>query len=59
MRVMGEVVDALNNAGIRDQVKVLIGGAPTSEKFAGDIGADAFCADAFSAIDVLKRLQAA
>ncbi len=59
MRVMGEVVDALNNEGIRDQVKVLIGGAPTSEKFAGEIGADAFCADAFSAIDVLKRLQAA
>ena len=59
MRVMGEVVDALHNAGIRDQVKVLIGGAPTSAKFAGDIGADAFCADAFSAIDVLKRLQAA
>jgi methylmalonyl-CoA mutase cobalamin-binding domain/chain len=59
MRVMGEVVDALDNAGIRGQVKVLIGGAPTSGKFAEDIGADAHCADAFSAIDVLKRLIAA
>ena len=59
MRVMGEVVDALSEAGMRDRVKILIGGAPTSAKFADEIGADAHCADAFSAIDVLKRLRAA
>ncbi len=59
MRVMGEVVESLEAAGIRDQVKVLIGGAPTSAKFADEIGADAHCADAFSAIDVLKKLRAA
>lgn len=59
MRVMGEVVDALDDAGLRDRVKILIGGAPTSAKFAEDIGADAHCSDAFSAIDALKKLQSA
>ena len=59
MRVMGDIVEALEGEGIRDQVKVLIGGAPTSAKFANEIGADAHCADAFSAIDVLKKLRAA
>jgi 5-methyltetrahydrofolate--homocysteine methyltransferase len=59
MRVMGEVVDALDQEGIRDGVKILIGGAPTSAKFADEIGADAHCADAFSAIDTLKRLRTA
>jgi 5-methyltetrahydrofolate--homocysteine methyltransferase len=59
MRVMEEVMDALSDAGVRDQVKVLVGGAPTSAKFADSIGADAYCPDAFSAIDVLKKLQSA
>jgi len=56
MRVMGDVIGALDEAGARDNVKVLIGGAPTSEKFAKEVGADAHCADAFRAIDVLNRL---
>jgi 5-methyltetrahydrofolate--homocysteine methyltransferase len=59
MRVMEEVLDALNDAGLRNQVKVLVGGAPTSAKFAESIGADAHCSDAFSAIDILKKLQSA
>ena len=57
MRVMEEVVQKLKAAGIRDQVKVLIGGAPTSEEFAREIGADAHCRDAFQAIEVLKSYQ--
>jgi len=56
MRVMGDVIGALDEAGARDNVKVLIGGAPTSEKFAKEVRADAYCADAFRALDVLNRL---
>lgn len=58
MRVMGEVVERLQGEGIRDEVKVLIGGAPTSDEFAREIGADAYCKDAFQAIDVLKTMAA-
>ena len=56
MRVMGDVVKKLDEEGLRDRVKVLIGGAPTSAAFAEEIGADAFCRDAFDAIDVLKTM---
>ncbi len=56
MRVMGEVVTSLKENGLRDKVKVLIGGAPTSSKFAAEVGADAHCRDAFQAIEVLKEL---
>ncbi len=56
MRVMGEVVKKLEQEGLRDSVKVLIGGAPTSASFAQEIGADAYCKDAFDAIDVLKTM---
>jgi 5-methyltetrahydrofolate--homocysteine methyltransferase len=54
MRVMAEVVRKLEQEGLRDKVKVLIGGAPTSAAFAQEIGADAYCRDAFDAIDILK-----
>jgi 5-methyltetrahydrofolate--homocysteine methyltransferase len=56
MRVMGEVVKKLEKEGLRHSVKVLIGGAPTSAAFAQEIGADAYCKDAFDAIDVLKTM---
>jgi 5-methyltetrahydrofolate--homocysteine methyltransferase len=58
MRVMQDVIDGLEAEGIRDNVKVLIGGAPTSKTFADQIGADAHCKDAFVAIDVLKSMAA-
>ncbi len=57
MRVMGEVVQKLKDEGRREQVKVLIGGAPTSAEFAQQIEADAHCKDAFQAIDVLKTFK--
>lgn len=57
MRTMGEVINKLKEDGLRDQVKVLIGGAPTSKEFADQIGADAHCKDAFQAIDVLKGIS--
>lgn len=56
MRVMGEVVGRLEEEGLRDKVKVLIGGAPTSQDFADEIGADVYCKDAFQAIDALKAM---
>jgi len=58
MRVMDEVIQRLQEEGIRDSVKVLIGGAPTSTEFAQEIGADAYCKDAFQAIDLLKTTAA-
>lgn len=56
MRVMRDVIDKLKEEGIRDNVKVLIGGAPTSKEFADQIGADAHCKDAFEATDILKAM---
>jgi 5-methyltetrahydrofolate--homocysteine methyltransferase len=56
MRVMGEVVGRLEKEGLRDEVTVLIGGAPTSQQFAHEIGADVYCKDAFQAIDALKAM---
>jgi 5-methyltetrahydrofolate--homocysteine methyltransferase len=56
MRVMGDVTEKLKEEGIRNGLKVFIGGAPTSRDFADQIGADAHCKDAFQAIDVLKTM---
>lgn len=56
MRVMREVIDTLKEEGLRDSVKVLIGGAPTSQAFADQIGADAHCKDAFEAIELMKTV---
>ena len=52
MGVMGEVVKAAEEAGIRDKVKIMIGGAPVTEEFAKQIGADAYTTDAATASDV-------
>ena len=49
MGVMAEVVQAVEAAGIRDKVKILIGGAPVTEAFCRQIGADYYTADAASA----------
>ena len=54
MVVMGEIVEALKQAGVRDQVKVLIGGAAVSDEYAKEIGADAYCVDGFEAVRVLE-----
>lgn len=51
MREMEGVINALKEEGIRDRVRILIGGAPTSPEFAEKIGADMYCADAFQAVD--------
>jgi 5-methyltetrahydrofolate--homocysteine methyltransferase len=59
MWVMGDVIQQLKQEGLREKVVVLIGGAPTSEEFAKEIGVDAYCKDAFQAIEVLKKPRAA
>lgn len=52
------VVDALKEAGVRDTVKIMIGGAPTTQAFCDDIGADGYTADAPSAADLARELIA-
>ncbi len=47
-----DVIDALSDAGLRDKVKVMVGGAPVSEDFAKQVGADAYAEDAATAADV-------
>jgi 5-methyltetrahydrofolate--homocysteine methyltransferase len=54
MRVMKDVIGQLEAAGLRDKVRVMIGGAPTSQAYADEIKADAHCKDAFQAIDMLQ-----
>jgi 5-methyltetrahydrofolate--homocysteine methyltransferase len=56
MGEMAKVIDALKEAGLRKQVKVLVGGAPLNEKFAQTIGADGYAPDAGSAVAKLKNL---
>ena len=51
MNVMSDVVKAAEAAGIRDKVKIMIGGAPVSEAFRDQIGADCYTSDAASAAD--------
>ena len=54
---MKDVIDALQAAGIRDQVKILIGGAPITKAFAAEIGADGTAPDAVTAADLAKNLM--
>jgi len=58
MLIMGEVIEALKANGLRDTVKVLIGGAAVSDEFAREIGADAYCSDGFHAVRALDSFQA-
>ena len=56
MGVMGDVVKAAEAAGVRKKVKIMIGGAPVSEEFCREIGADCYTVDAASAADVAVEL---
>jgi 5-methyltetrahydrofolate--homocysteine methyltransferase len=59
MPSMGATIEALKEAGLRDQVKVMIGGAPITQDFAEKIGADGFAPDASSAARKAKELLGA
>ncbi len=56
MEVMAEVVKAAESAGIRDKVKIMVGGAPITEEFCNRIGADKYTSDAASAADAAVEL---
>ncbi len=53
---MKKVIEALEKEGIRKNVKIIIGGAPITEKFAREIGADAYGENAVTAIEICKKL---
>jgi 5-methyltetrahydrofolate--homocysteine methyltransferase len=53
---MKTVVDAVRQAGLRDQVKILIGGAPVTRQYADEIGADAYSRDAVAAVSIARAL---
>jgi corrinoid protein of di/trimethylamine methyltransferase len=57
MPYMRVVIDALKSEGIRDDIIVLVGGAPLNEAFAEDIGADAYCRDAAVAVETAKKFM--
>jgi 5-methyltetrahydrofolate--homocysteine methyltransferase len=59
MASIGRTIDALKAAGLRDQVKVIVGGAPLTQDFADKVGADGFAADAGSASRMAKALLGA
>jgi len=56
MPMMKDTVDAIIESGLREQVKIVIGGAPVTKKFADDIGADGYAPDAGSAVKLAKTL---
>ncbi len=56
MQGQREIIDALDQAGLRDQVKVIIGGAPASQEWADEIGADAYGRNAPEAVSMGKEL---
>lgn len=58
MTGMKGVIEALEEAGLRDSVKIMIGGAPVTHAYAQEIGADAYAPDAASAVDVARDLVA-
>jgi 5-methyltetrahydrofolate--homocysteine methyltransferase len=53
-----KTLDALRAAGVRDSVKVMIGGAPVTQEYTDKIGADGYAADAASAVDLARSLMA-
>jgi 5-methyltetrahydrofolate--homocysteine methyltransferase len=56
MPAMKDTIEALEEAGLRDSVKVMVGGAPVTDAFAEEIGAEAYAPDAASAVDIARKL---
>jgi len=56
MPMMKQTVDAVVESGLRDQIKIMVGGAPVTQDFAHNIGADAYAPDAGSAARTAKTL---
>ncbi len=58
MLAMKETIDYLKEEGLRDKVKVIIGGAPVTDDFSTEIGADGYASDGGSAVELVQRLLA-
>ncbi len=58
MPMMKQTIDAITEAGLRDKVKIMIGGAPVTQSYADEINADGFAPDAGSAAKLAKALAA-
>ena len=59
MPAQEKIIEALVEAGLRDQVKVMVGGAPVTQVWAQKIGADGYAEDAIGAVALAKKLAAA
>ena len=59
MTSMKTTIDAINAAGIRSQVRIMIGGAPVTQRYADEIGADGYSSNANGAVALARKLQAA
>jgi 5-methyltetrahydrofolate--homocysteine methyltransferase len=59
MPEMKTTIDALKTAGVRDKVKVLVGGAPITQKYADEIGADGYSDNAVGAVALARKTIAA
>jgi 5-methyltetrahydrofolate--homocysteine methyltransferase len=59
MRAMGHTLKAIEEAGLRDQIKIVVGGAPVDAEFATRIGADGYGSNAASGVDLAKELVGA
>ena len=53
---MGKTVEAIEEAGLRDQVRIMVGGAPLNQRFADEMGADGYAKDAISCVELAKKL---
>ncbi len=58
MPLIAEVIDSLEEADLRDKVKVIVGGAPVNRKFTDDAGADGYGANAGAAVELVKAILA-
>ena len=58
MRNQKSVIEAMELAGLRPQVKIMVGGAPVTRRWADEIGADGYAKDAMSAVDLARQLMA-
>ena len=53
---MGKTIEAFIDADLREEVKIMVGGAPVTQEFADDMGADGYGKDAMACVELAKRL---
>jgi len=56
---MKKTIEAFREAGIREQVKIIVGGAPVTKNYAESIGADGYSENAAASVDLARRLATA